>query len=175
MPTASQIQSFGNRLPNNFSTPNVRPASLKRIMTARRRQWPRLVPAPPVVGLDSPLIPPPPLTSFTGCRSRIMASLISFLRRRQTDRTTLMFGFRVFLLKQSSPNLFRGNVLATSPSGSKQKNSLHAVASNNHSDSRRYSKHTRLRARRSHATGGIAARDSGQIPAHKRFSLHFNK
>jgi hypothetical protein len=87
-------------LPNNFSTPNVRPASLKRVMTPRTRQWPRLVPLPPVVDLDSPLRPPPPLTSFTGRRSRIMASLISFLSRRQMDRITLMFDSRVFLLKQ---------------------------------------------------------------------------
>jgi hypothetical protein len=57
------------------------------------------MPVPPVVGLDSPL-PPPPLTSFLGCRSRMMASLRSFFSRRQTDRTTLTFGSGVFLLKQ---------------------------------------------------------------------------
>jgi hypothetical protein len=96
-----QIQSFGNRLPNNLSIPTVRPVSLKRITTASTRQWRRVV--PPVVGLDSPLTSPPPLTSFTGCRSRIMASLTSFLSRRQTDRTTLTFGSCVFLLKQLPP------------------------------------------------------------------------
>src|ERR1041384_892534 len=57
------------------------------------------MPVPPVVGLDS-LLPPPPLTSFLGCRSRMMASFRSFLRRRQTHRTTLTFGSGVFLLKQ---------------------------------------------------------------------------
>ena len=55
-----------------------------------------------------------------------MASLISFLSRRQTDRTTLMFDSRVFLLKQPPPNLFRGNVLAMRPGESKLKNCLRA-------------------------------------------------
>src|SRR5262245_56215090 len=58
------------------------------------------MPAPPVFGLDSPLAPPPPLTSFLGWRSRMMASFRSFFSRRQTDRTTLTFGSGVFLLKQ---------------------------------------------------------------------------
>ena len=53
-----------------------------------------------MVGLDSSLTPPPPLTSFLGCRSRMMASFRSFFSRRQTDRTTLTFGSGVFLLKQ---------------------------------------------------------------------------
>src|SRR5215831_2787446 len=57
------------------------------------------MPVPPVVGLDS-FLPPPPLTSFLGCRSRIMASCRPFLSRRQTDRTTLTCGSGVFLLKQ---------------------------------------------------------------------------
>src|SRR4030095_11110300 len=81
-----------------------------------------------MVGLDSPLKPPPPLTSFLGCRSRIMASLRSFLSRRQTDRTTLTFGSCVFLLKQAPPNLSRGNVLATSLGESKLKNCARARA-----------------------------------------------
>jgi hypothetical protein len=165
-----QIQSFGNRLPNNLSIPSVRPVSLKRIMTASTRQWRRVVPVPPLVGLDSPLTPPPPLTSFTGCRSRIMASLTSFLSRRQTDWTTLTFGSCVFMLKQPSPNLFRGNLLATSPGESKLKNSLHATASNNHSDRRRYSKHTRLRARRSHAIGELLLEIAGRSLPTKVFA-----
>src|SRR6267154_1214700 len=40
------------------------------------------------MGLDLPVTPPPPLTSFTGCRSR---TLMSFLIRRQADRITLIF------------------------------------------------------------------------------------
>jgi hypothetical protein len=52
--------------------------------------------------LDSGATPPPPFTSFLGWRSRIMASLILFLSRRQTIRTTLTSGSRVFLLKQFS-------------------------------------------------------------------------
>src|SRR5436189_6166366 len=81
-----------------------------------RYYWPRVVPVvpSPVVGLDSPVTLPPPLTSFTGFRSRIMASFMSFLTRRQADRTTLMFGICVFMLKRP-PQLFRSNVLATSP------------------------------------------------------------
>jgi hypothetical protein len=54
---------------------------------------------PPVVDLDLPLAPPPPLTSFNGSRSRIMASFMSFLTRRQADRTTSMFGIRFFMFK----------------------------------------------------------------------------
>src|SRR6266478_848795 len=50
------------------------------------------------MGLDLPVTPPPPLTSFTGCRSR---TLMSFLIRRQTDRITLIFGGCV-----SMPNYF---------------------------------------------------------------------
>src|SRR5215469_7399758 len=41
-----------------------------------------------VEGFDVPVPPAPPLTSFIGCRSRILA----FLSRRQTDSTTWMFG-----------------------------------------------------------------------------------
>jgi hypothetical protein len=48
------------------------------------------VPVPPVPGLDLSVTPPPPFTSFFGCRSRTMASLMSFLSRRQTDRITFM-------------------------------------------------------------------------------------
>jgi hypothetical protein len=65
--------------------------------------WPRLVPVSRVVGLDSALIPLPPLTSFTGCRSRIMASLIFFLSRRQRDRTSLAFRSFVLMRKQLFP------------------------------------------------------------------------
>src|SRR5207247_8815331 len=57
-----------------------------------------VVPVPRVMGLDSPVTPLPPLTSFTGCRSR---TLISFLIRRQTDWIKLIFlGF------VSMPNYF---------------------------------------------------------------------
>jgi hypothetical protein len=70
-----------------------------------RSLWPRAVPVPPVVGLDSPLTPPPPLTSFTGFRSRIMASFIFFLSRRQADWTTLTFGSCVFMLERPPPDL----------------------------------------------------------------------
>ncbi len=66
-----------------------------------------------MVDLDLPSTPPPPLTSFTGFRSRIMASFMSFLTRRQADRTTSMFGICFFMLKPP-PQLFRSNVLATS-------------------------------------------------------------
>ena len=59
------------------------------------------VPVPPVPGLDLPVPPPPPLASFVGCRSRTMASLMSFLSRRQTDRITLMFGLCVFMRKMA--------------------------------------------------------------------------
>ena len=57
-----------------------------------------------VLGLDSP-VTPPPLTSSTGFRSRIMASLMFFLTRRQADRTILMFGICVFMFKRP-PQLF---------------------------------------------------------------------
>src|SRR6266550_3944769 len=92
-----------------------------------RYYWPRVVPLvnAPVVGLDSPVTPPPPLTSFTGFRSRIMASFMSFLTRRQADRTTLIFGICVFILKRP-PQLFRSNVLAMSPGESKPKSCLFA-------------------------------------------------
>jgi hypothetical protein len=57
--------------------------------------WPPVVPVvlpPPVVGLDSP-VTPPPLTSFTGFRSRISRSrILPFLSRRQTERITAIFG-----------------------------------------------------------------------------------
>ena len=48
------------------------------------------------MGLDLSLTPPPPpLTSFTGSRSRIPGSRIfAFLIRRQTERTTSIFGDR---------------------------------------------------------------------------------
>src|SRR6266513_4091625 len=59
-----------------------------------------MVPVPPVMGLDLLVTPPPPLTSFTGCRSRTLMSL-SFLIRRQTDRITLIFWACV-----STPNYF---------------------------------------------------------------------
>jgi len=77
----------------------------------------------PVVGLDSPVTPPPPLTSFTGFRSRIMASFMSFLTRRQADRTILMFGMCFFMFKWP-PQLFRSSVLTTSPGRSKPKRCL---------------------------------------------------
>src|SRR5437660_4231787 len=57
-----------------------------------------VMPVPPVMGVKLPVTPPPPLTSFTGCRSR---TLMSFLIRRQTDRITLIFGGCV-----SMPNYF---------------------------------------------------------------------
>src|SRR5947208_12241449 len=81
-----------------------------------RYYWPRVVPVvpSPVVGLDSPVTLPPPLTSFTGFRSRIMASFMSFLTRRQADRTLLMFGICVFIFRWP-PNYFVATVLATSP------------------------------------------------------------
>jgi len=63
------------------------------------------------------------LTSFTGFRSRIMASFMSFLTRRQADRTTSMFGICVFMLKPP-PQLFCRNVLATNPAESKPKSCL---------------------------------------------------
>ena len=47
-----------------------------------------VVRVPRVMGLDSPVTPLPPLTSFTGLRSR---TLISFLIRRQTDWIKLIF------------------------------------------------------------------------------------
>src|SRR6266446_4367300 len=47
-----------------------------------------MVPVPPVMGLDLPVTPPPPLTSLTGCRSRTLMS--AFLIRRQADRITLI-------------------------------------------------------------------------------------
>src|SRR5437899_6377308 len=52
-----------------------------------------------------------------------MASFMSFLTRRQADRTTSMFGICVFMLKPP-PQLFRRNVLATSPGESKPKSCL---------------------------------------------------
>jgi len=82
-----------------------------------------MVPVPPLVDLDLPSKPPPPLTSFTGFRSRIMASFMSFLTRRQADRTTSMFGICVFMLKPP-PQLFRRNLLARSPGESKPKSCL---------------------------------------------------
>src|SRR4029453_1383034 len=48
------------------------------------------------MGLDSPVRPPPPLTSFTGFRSR---TLMSFLTRRQRERIISMFGILVFMPK----------------------------------------------------------------------------
>ncbi len=81
------------------------------------------MPVLPLVDLDLPSKPPPPLTSFTGFRSRIMASFMSFLTRRQADRTTSMFGICVFMLKPPL-QLFRRNVLATSPGESKPKSCL---------------------------------------------------
>src|SRR5438093_12599002 len=55
-----------------------------------------IVPVPPVMGLDlSVTPPPPPLTSFTGSKSRIPRSrILPFLTRCQTERTTLIFGDR---------------------------------------------------------------------------------
>jgi hypothetical protein len=75
------------------------------------------------VGLDSPATRLPPLTSFTGFRSRIMASLMSFLTRRQADRTIFMFGICLFILN-GLPKLSRSDVLATTPSRSKPKKCL---------------------------------------------------
>src|SRR5215831_4837116 len=43
---------------------------------------------PPVMGLDLPVTPPPPLTSFSGCRSGSL--MCAFFIRRQTERVTLM-------------------------------------------------------------------------------------
>jgi hypothetical protein len=40
------------------------------------------------MGLELPVTPPPPLTSFCGCRSR--TSMCPFFIRRQADRTTLI-------------------------------------------------------------------------------------
>ena len=45
----------------------------------------------------------PPLTSFTGFRSRIMASFMSCLTRRQADRTLLIFGICVFMFRWPPP------------------------------------------------------------------------
>jgi hypothetical protein len=42
------------------------------------------------VGLELPVTPPPPLTSFSGCRSRTL--MCPFFVRRQTDRITLILG-----------------------------------------------------------------------------------
>jgi len=41
----------------------------------------------PAVALDLP-VAPPPLTSFTGCRSRLSLMTRPFFSRRQTDRIT---------------------------------------------------------------------------------------
>ena len=76
-----------------------------------------------MVDLDLPSKPQPPLTSFAGFRSRIMAAFMSFLTRRHADRTTSMFGICVFMLKQPA-ELFRRNVSATSPGESKPKSCL---------------------------------------------------
>jgi len=59
-------------------------------------QWLRIVPVSLLLGLDWSLTPPPPpLTSFTGSRSRISKSrILAFLSRRQTERTTTIFGDR---------------------------------------------------------------------------------
>src|SRR5437762_5763938 len=94
-------------------------------MMVRLYHWPRVVPVVPsrVVGLDSPVTLPPPWMSFTGFRSRIMASFMSFLTRRQADRTILMFGICVFMFNGLS-QLFPSNVLATSLGGSKPENCL---------------------------------------------------
>src|SRR5262249_5476247 len=48
------------------------------------------------MGLDSPVRPPPLMTSITGFRSR---TLMSFLTRRQRERITSMFGIMVFIPK----------------------------------------------------------------------------
>jgi hypothetical protein len=42
------------------------------------------------MGLELPVTPPPPLTSFPGCRSRTL--MCPFFIRRQTDRITLILG-----------------------------------------------------------------------------------
>src|SRR5215467_2484432 len=86
------------------------------------------MPAPPVFGLDSPLAPPPPLTSFLGCRSRMIASFRPFLSRRQTDRTTLTFGSSVSLFKQVFPQFMVANVVATTPVKGKLKNCLFRIS-----------------------------------------------
>src|SRR4030095_5967406 len=64
---------------------------------------------PLVMGLDSPVTPPPPLTSFIGFRSRTLMPFLtrrrqaeritsmSFLTRRQRERITSMFGILVFM------------------------------------------------------------------------------
>ena len=44
-----------------------------------------------------------------------MASVMSFLTRRQADRTILIFGICVFIFQVASPNYFVATVLATSP------------------------------------------------------------
>src|SRR5262249_60548102 len=75
---------------------------------------------PPGVCLDLLARLPPPLMSFTGFRSRIMSSFMSLLTRRQTDRTTLMFGIWPFIPKPLSPS-FRSNVLATNPIRAREK------------------------------------------------------
>ena len=52
------------------------------------------------MGLDSPVIPPPPLTSFIGCRSPTLVR--SCLTRRQVDWITMTFGLCVFTPKNAS-------------------------------------------------------------------------
>jgi len=54
----------------------------------------------PVMRLDSPGTPPPPLTSFTGCRSPTL--MRSCLTRRQVDWITMTFGLCMFTLKTAS-------------------------------------------------------------------------
>src|SRR5207302_8152533 len=78
------------------------------------------------VGLDSPLTPPPPLTSFTGLRSRIMASFRFFLSRRQTDSTTWMFGSCLFMFKRPS-QLLRGNLFSDESGGEQAEKFSHAA------------------------------------------------
>ena len=111
-------------------------------------QYPRLVPVSPVVGLDPRFTSLPPLTSFLGWRSRIMASFMSFLSRRQTDRTTLTLGSCVFLLKQTFPQFMVANVLATTPSQSKLKNGPPAYVSGT------------LERRNGHCGDGLRARNA---------------
>src|SRR5262249_54133183 len=54
----------------------------------RGNYWLPVVPVLPVVVLDLPVTPPPPLTSFSGRRSRTW--ICPFFIRRQTDRIALI-------------------------------------------------------------------------------------
>jgi hypothetical protein len=106
VPRPAAKASAGHFHKRSAEEPRKAAIKLKSLRFAWQSRLPQRVPLLPVFrvpGLDSLVVPPPPLTSFLGCRSRIMASFISSLSRRQTDRTTLTCGSGVFLLKQFSP------------------------------------------------------------------------